>query len=306
LYPRLRASNIPPFTSLSSGKTKMETAIGVFSSRDLAEKALAELLRQGVPEKEIVFLTRSESEARTASRELATYAGGLTGWAAGATAGAVIGTLLIPAIGPVFALGLGGGALLGLAGLKTGSAMGDAAVKESDAPQPTSGEASKEDVAFFQEVLLARRSLIVVRSEDSGTARKACEILDRMGLAMEAKAPAKMQTSTRHIGDVTVLDISGRITLGEGNLMLREVVNELADQNHKRIVLNLADVHYIDSSGIGELVKTHTTIRNKGGHLKLANLNKRVHDLLEMTHLSKVFDVQKDETSAVNSFQIAS
>ena len=84
--------------------------------------------------------------------------------------------------------------------------------------------------------------------------------------------------------------------------MLREIVRDLADKENKRIILNLGEVNYIDSSGMGELVKTHTTIRNKGGELKLANLNKRVHDLLQMTKLASVFDIQKDEASAIASF----
>jgi anti-sigma B factor antagonist len=85
--------------------------------------------------------------------------------------------------------------------------------------------------------------------------------------------------------------------------MLREIVRDLADKGTKRVVLNLSEVNYIDSSGMGELVKTHTTIQNKGGQLKLASLNKRVHDLLEMTRLSAVFDVHKDEASAIKSFK---
>ena len=116
------------------------------------------------------------------------------------------------------------------------------------------------------------------------------------------RTPVKMQTTTRHIGDVAVLDISGRITLGEGNVMLRELVRELADKGNKKIVLNLGEVQYIDSSGVGELVKTHTTVRNQGGQLRLVNLNKRVHDLLQMTRLSAVFDIHKDEASAIESF----
>src|SRR5437870_1382010 len=92
------------------------------------------------------------------------------------------------------------------------------------------------------------------------------------------------------------------LTLGEGNVMLREIVRDLAEKGSRRIVLNLGEVDYVDSSGVGELVKTHTTIRNKGGELKLANLSKRVHDLLHMTRLSAVFDIQKDEASAIKSF----
>ena len=112
-----------------------------------------------------------------------------------------------------------------------------------------------------------------------------------------------MQTTTRQIGDVAVLDITGRITLGEGNVMLREIVRGLVDKGNKKIVLNLGEVQYIDSSGIGELVKTHTTIRNHGGQLRLVNLNKRVNDLLQMTKLSAVFDIERDEASAMESLK---
>ena len=142
----------------------------------------------------------------------------------------------------------------------------------------------------------------MVRTESQQLASAACEVLDRRGLGMQGRTPVKMQTATRQVGSVTILDISGRITVGEGNVILREIVRDFAEKGQKSIVLNLAEVHYIDSSGIGELVKAHTTIRNQGGQLKLANLNKRVHDLLEMTRLSAVFDIHTDEASAVKSF----
>jgi anti-sigma B factor antagonist len=110
-----------------------------------------------------------------------------------------------------------------------------------------------------------------------------------------------MKTNTRQIGDVVVVDISGRITLGEGNVILREMVRELGDKGNRKIVLNLGEVNYVDSSGIGELVKTHTSVRNQGGKLKLVNINKRLNDLLQMTRLSSVFDIELDEASAVGS-----
>src|ERR1700745_2728882 len=110
-----------------------------------------------------------------------------------------------------------------------------------------------------------------------------------------------MQTAIRQVGDATVLEISGRITLGEVNVILREIVRDLADKGQKRTVLNLGEVQYVDSSGVGELVRTHTTIRNLDGQLRLANLNKRVSDLLEMTRLSAVFNIEKDEDSAIRS-----
>jgi anti-sigma B factor antagonist len=278
----------------------METAIGVFSSRECAEEAIRKLRGEGVPEDSIVFLTRSEIEAKSVAKEFGASVGGFIGGATGMTAGVVAATLLLPGIGTVFALGFGAATLLGLAGAGAGAAMGSAAT-QSDA-QPTPDSKCPEDIAFFREVLREGRSLIVIRTESQEMAASACAILDRLGLSMERHTvPNRMQTNTRQIGDVVVLDISGRITLGEGNVMLREIVRELADKGNKRIILNLGEVNYIDSSGLGELVKTHTTFHNKGGHLKLANLNNRVSDLLHMTKLSAVFDIHGDEASALQS-----
>ncbi len=280
----------------------METAIGVFSSRDSAEEGVKELLQRGVPESSLVFLTRSESEAKTVGKQIGAFAGGFVGGAAGMSAGVAAATLLVPGIGAVFALGFGAAALLGLAGAGAGATTGAAMAREPGAPQPTPDEKCSEDAAFFREVLKEGRSLIVVRTESQETATSACAILDRLGLGMQGRTPVKMQTTTRQVGEVIVLDVSGRITLGEGNVMLREIVRDLAEKGNKRIVLNLGEVVYIDSSGVGELVKTHTTIRNRGGQLKLANLNRRVHDLLQMTRLYTVFDIEQDEASALKSF----
>jgi anti-sigma B factor antagonist len=280
----------------------METAIGVFASRDHAEKAVKELREREVPEESIVFLTRSENEAKTIAKEFGAYVGGFVGGAAGMTTGVVAATLLLPGIGAVFALGFGAAALLGLAGAGAGATVGSAAARDPDAPKPTAAEKSSEDVTFFREVLKEGRSLIVVRTESQQLAASACEVLDRLGLGMRGHTPLKMQTASRQVGDVTVLDISGRITIGEGNVILREIVRDLSEKGQKRIVLNLGEVQYVDSSGVGELVKAHTTMRNQGGQLKLTNLNKRVHDLLEMTRLAAVFDIQKDESSAIESF----
>ncbi len=111
-----------------------------------------------------------------------------------------------------------------------------------------------------------------------------------------------MKSSTRQIDGVTIVDLSGRITLGEGSVILRDTVRELIGKGNKKILLNLGDVNYIDSSGIGELVSAFTTVRNQGGELKLLNLTKKVHDLLQITKLYTVFDVKDDEASAVKSF----
>jgi anti-sigma B factor antagonist len=113
------------------------------------------------------------------------------------------------------------------------------------------------------------------------------------------------KATAREINGVTVVDLSGRITLGEGSALLRDLVRGLLDKNQARIVLNLGDVSYIDSSGIGELVSGFTTVKNQGGELKLLNLTKKVHDLLQITKLYTVFDVHNDEHTALSSFRPA-
>ena len=114
-----------------------------------------------------------------------------------------------------------------------------------------------------------------------------------------------MKVTTRQVDGVTILDLSGRITLGEGSVTLRDSVRDLLSKGQKRILLNLADVNYIDSSGIGELVSAYTTVRNQGGELKLLNLTRKVHDLLQITKLYTVFDIKDDEASAIASYNPA-
>jgi anti-sigma B factor antagonist len=111
-----------------------------------------------------------------------------------------------------------------------------------------------------------------------------------------------MKATLRQVDGITVVDMSGRITLGEGCTQLRELVREQLGKGTKHLLLNLADVTYIDSSGIGELVSGFTTVSNQGGKLKLINLTKKVHDLLQITKLYTVFDVYDDEAKAVSSF----
>jgi len=111
-----------------------------------------------------------------------------------------------------------------------------------------------------------------------------------------------LQGTCRDVGEVAIVDFSGKITLGEGSAMLRRMVRELVDGGRRKILLNLADVDYIDSSGIGELVSAFTSVQRQGGELKLLNLTKKVHDLLQITKLYTVFDVKDDEAAAVGAF----
>ena len=111
-----------------------------------------------------------------------------------------------------------------------------------------------------------------------------------------------MKASTRQVQDVTIVDLTGRITLGEGSSVLRDTVKDLAAKGQKKILLILGDISYIDSSGIGELVAAFTSVRNQGGEMKLLHLTKKMHDLLQITKLYTVFDVKDDEAEAVKAF----
>ncbi len=114
-----------------------------------------------------------------------------------------------------------------------------------------------------------------------------------------------MQIEERTVGDVLILDVKGRITLGEGDEILKDKVNSLLNQGLKKIVLNLAEVPYIDSAGLGEIVRTYTTVSRQGGSLKLLSLTKRITDLLAITKLLTVFETYESENDAVQSFSSA-
>jgi anti-sigma B factor antagonist len=122
--------------------------------------------------------------------------------------------------------------------------------------------------------------------------------LPRLLLSLEL--PMKMTKSTRQAGSVTIVDISGRIELGEESAALRDMVCDLLSKGQKQILLNLGDVHYIDSSGLGTLVSAFTNVRKQGG--ELVNLTNKVSDLMQITKLYTVFDITNDEAAAVRSF----
>lgn len=111
-----------------------------------------------------------------------------------------------------------------------------------------------------------------------------------------------MKATNRQVDGVTIVDMSGRITLGEGSVILRDAIRDLIGKGQKKILLNLGDVTYIDSSGIGELVSAFTAVRREGGELKLLKLTKKVHDLLQITKLYTVFDIKDDEATAIQAF----
>jgi len=282
----------------------METIVGVFASRERAEETVTQLLGHRVPQDAIVFLTRSETEAMTLGKSLGVYAGAFVGGAAGLTAGIVAATLfVIPGIGQVFALGVGASAALGLAGAKVGkelSAKPNLSLSDRlEAPQPTSDEKSAEDLAFFGKVLNEGRSLIIVRTAVQEIAKVASGILDRMSITAQWRMSGKMQTALRQMGGISIVDVKGRITVGEGNIMLREVVNGLLLEGSNRILLDLGGVEYIDSSGIASLVEVLKEARKSDKRLRLFGVTASVLQVLQLTRLTGVFEIKETEALAL-------
>ena len=156
----------------------METALGVFGSRQSAEEAVRELLNQQVPLEAIVFLTRSEAEARSMGKILSTYVGTMVAEAVNVSLGPGASTLLVPAIGRVFSIGYGAAALLGLGTIRASEGS------SYDQFEPTPEEEASDDAALFREVLKQRHSIVLVRTESYDLARTACEVLDRRALGM--------------------------------------------------------------------------------------------------------------------------
>jgi anti-sigma B factor antagonist len=111
-----------------------------------------------------------------------------------------------------------------------------------------------------------------------------------------------LQIEERVVGEVTILDLKGKIVINEGDEALRDKINSLIHQNRKKILLNLENVPYIDSAGLGEVVRTYTTVSRQGGQLKLVNLTKRITDLLSITKLLTVFETFESEPDALKSF----
>ncbi|MGB9513783.1 MAG: STAS domain-containing protein [Candidatus Acidiferrum sp.] len=284
----------------------METAIGVFDSRENAETAVKELLHKQVPEDSIVFLTRSQNDALSFSKDLGTFAGGFIGGAVGTTAGCVGAALaMIPGFGQIFALGVGGAALLGLLGAKVGGKLTKNLSNQQDTPEATPPESSGEEGAQLLDVLKHGRSVVVVRTESQQVAAIANAVLDKLGLGKQAQQPSttsSSETTTRTVEGVIVIDARGKIAFGEGVTRLRETVAHLITSGDKKVILNLKEVDYVDSSGMGEIVRSHMAIRKQGGQFKLANLSKMVNELLSATSMNKVFDIQPDEATAVRSF----
>ena len=279
----------------------METAIGIFTKRENAEGAVKALLEHQVPEERIIFLTRSETDAKSMRVRLGACAGGIVDGTAGMSADLAAATVLaVPGVGPVFALGLGAAALFGIVGAGTGATVGAGVAENPAALAPSSGTGSSEDSALFRRVLNEGNSVVVVRSESPQIASRACAVLDELGIRMQKVPTSRSSVSTRQFEDAVVIDIVGKIALGEGAAPLRDAIRSSLDQGINRIVLNLEGVAFIDSAGLGELVRTHATVRSRGGLLKLVKPIGTVYGLLKITRLDCILEIEPDEAIALH------
>ena len=283
--------------------------IGVLVTASAAETAIAELLRIPLPQEAITFLT-AEPDPGAQNRSgtfMSACLGGIFGGTAGLSLGAAAATLLVPGVGPVLAIGIGAAALLGLGGASAGAAL-SASRPSGSREQPTTPCSSPSDTEFFREILSKGRSLIIVRTESKSEAQAACAVLDRLGIGTRRAGDTSGSNSAarpniRQVNGASIVDLSGRITLGGGGTILRDTVHELLQQGQKKIMLNLGRVTHLDSSGIGELVRALTTTRSQGGQLKLVNVSQPVNEILKITHLAAIFDIAQDETSGLASFR---
>jgi anti-sigma B factor antagonist len=241
----------------------METAIGVFPTRERAEEALRSLLEHQVPEESVVYLARSENDAISVGKQFGAGAGG----AAGATS-----LQTVPGVGSVFAMG-----------------------------PNVSG--SLEDLALFRRVLNEGYSIVIVRTEFPEIGTISCEILDRLGLKTKKSSTSRAMVTTREVNGPMIAYVVGRIALGDGALLLRDTVQDFLRRGNDQIILDLEDVDFIDSAGLGELVRSHMSVRSHGGQLKLVNPSASVQDLLNITKLDRVFDIPADEATALASFK---
>jgi anti-sigma B factor antagonist len=261
-----------------------------------------DLRHNQIPGQAIIFLTGSENEAMSFTKELGTYVGGVMGGAVQFTAGQIGSALaMVPGFGQVYAIGLGAAALLHYLGSKVGAT----AVKrslEASRFKLTAPEQSAIDAAYFVDVLKHGRSIVMVQTKFHDVAAEATAILDRLGLGRQAFSASKGESSTRCVEGVTIVDLRGRIDFGDGSKRLRETLSELVNRNTKKVLLNMKEVDFVDSSGIGEMVRGHVQLAKIGGQLKLVNLSKHVNMLLQVTSLNKVFEIFEIEPGGIKSF----
>jgi anti-sigma B factor antagonist len=271
----------------------MHTTVGIFATRERAEEALVRLLENHIPEDRIVYLTRSEQDAATVSGRMHERA-----FAASRSQARETGRLT-PNPSPVFALGFGDKTPLpSTTHPPFGLSTGDPAVLDS-----LVASASSEDRDFFQRVLDGGNSAVVVRTNSAMSAAAVCEIFDTFALHMRRSGSTPTSVILRRLSGGALAEFSGKIALGEGTALLRESIQNLVHFGYRHILLDLEHVDYLDSAGLGELVRSHVTVRGHGRTLKLVKPSAGVLRLLQMTRLDRVFEIVADQPAALRALQ---
>lgn len=267
----------------------MKTAVGVFSKRDRAEEAVRALLKNKVPPERITFLTLSEPDAKTFAQYLQTENA-----ESRPPTPARFSILPIPGVGPVLIQGPD------VSDIFDEPNSPASTTSPSEARQTASSQGSDDDASFFRRMLKDGCSVIVVRSESNQIAAAACEVLDRLSLGIRKAPSVKSDVTVRHIPGAAIATFSGKLALDDGCKLLRGTVHALLDAGQFRILLNLERLDFLDSAGLGELVRTHVAVRGRGGQLTLINPAPNVRQLLRITRVDQVFDIAPDELTAIN------
>jgi len=272
----------------------MKTAVGVFSNLDRAEQAIRTLLKNRVPPERITFLTRSEPDANSIGNHLYSESG-----LRDAGMPARFSVISVSGIGPVLVQG------------PDVSDIFDHPPRDSSSPRKTTASndpwrqtpiphGSDDDAAFFRRMLVEGCSVIVVRTDSNQIAMAAVEVLDKLSLGIAKTAPGKGHVSVRQVPGAAIATFSGKLALDGGCLLLRETIKAFLDAGQTRILLNLQKLEFLDSAGLGELVRTHVAVRSRGGHVTLVSPSANVRHLLQVTKVDRVFDIAPDELSALS------
>jgi len=270
----------------------MRTAVGVFSDHHRAEEAIRRLLERHVPPERICFLTRSEPAASSLGKHLDNPVPSAPDAAISARS-----MISVPGVGPVFFQGHEAKAIVEPLPLS-----GDAITPPGNDPwrKPSTGTGVEEDASFFRRVLSDGCSVIIVRSDSHLVAAAACEVLDKLSLGIRKSVAARSGVVVREVPGAVIAALSGKLAHDEGCLLLRETVRAFLNGRQKRILLNLEQVDFVDSAGLGELVRAHTAVHSRGGKLTLVSPAPGVLRILRVTQVDKVFDIAPDEFTALS------
>ena len=272
----------------------MRTAVGVFSKLDQAEQAVRALLKNRVPPERITFLTRSEPEANSIGNHLYSESG-----LRDAGTPSRFSVISVSGIGPVLVQGPDVSDIFDQPPRDHGSTNRALASNDPWRQTPVA-HGSDDDAAFFRRMLNDGCSVIVVRTDSSQIAMAAVEVLDKLSLGIGKPPAGKGHVSVRQIPGAAIATFSGKLALDDGCLLLRETIRAFLDAGQLRILLNLERLDFLDSAGLGELVRTHVAVRARGGQLTLINPSRNVRQLLRVTKVDQVFDIAPDDLSALS------